>query len=165
MITRAAVALYVRLSSVSVGSRDEPTSYVIPPNRLDAYGAPRNNFTKPKVISRTGRNPRGFDYCIKPSLDICILRCRLPSFAIKGIIKVSCGFAIIETEAEKSKSEKICTLLNGPSSTDLKELQSLSYNGLPFSVRSTSWKLLAVSYTLKICYCIVVAFCWTHNYI
>lgn len=50
-----------------------------------------------------------------------------------------------ETDGEKGKAEKIRSLLQGTGSTDLKELQSLSYSGLPVSVRGTTWKLLAVS--------------------
>jgi hypothetical protein len=50
----------------------------------------------------------------------------------------------LETESEKGKAEKIRNLLEGSSSTDLKELQSLSYSGLPVSVRGTTWKVLAV---------------------
>jgi hypothetical protein len=49
-----------------------------------------------------------------------------------------------ETEREMVRAEKIRHLLDSTSSTDLKELQSLSYSGLPFSVRGTAWKLLAV---------------------
>jgi len=49
-----------------------------------------------------------------------------------------------ETEREMGRAEKIRHLLNSTNSTDLKELQSLSYSGLPFSVRGTAWKLLAV---------------------
>lgn len=49
----------------------------------------------------------------------------------------------LETESEKGKAEKIGSLLEGATSTDLKELQSLSYSGLPVSVRGTTWRLLA----------------------
>ncbi|ODN05648.1 TBC1 domain family member 22B [Orchesella cincta] len=49
----------------------------------------------------------------------------------------------LETESEKVKADKIRSLLQGTGSTDLKELQSLSYSGLPVSVRGTTWKLLA----------------------
>jgi len=49
----------------------------------------------------------------------------------------------LERESEMVKAEKIKSLLEGPSSTDLKLLQSLSYSGLPASVRGTAWKLLA----------------------
>jgi hypothetical protein len=48
-----------------------------------------------------------------------------------------------ETESDKGKAEKIRNLLNSPTNTNLKELQSMSYSGLPPSVRSTAWKLLA----------------------
>jgi hypothetical protein len=48
-----------------------------------------------------------------------------------------------ETDRDRGKAEKIRVLLDSPNSTDLKELQSLSYSGLPVSVRGTAWKLLA----------------------
>ena len=54
---------------------------------------------------------------------------------------------IIETEREKGKSDKVRLLLEGPNSTDLKDLQSMSYSGLPVSVRGTAWKLLAVRFS------------------
>lgn len=54
----------------------------------------------------------------------------------------------VESESEKVKADKIRSLLQGSGSTDLKELQSLSYSGLPVSVRGTTWKLLAVSQTI-----------------
>lgn len=49
----------------------------------------------------------------------------------------------VETESEKSKADKVRNLLES-TNTDLKALQSLSFSGLPSSVRGTSWKLLAV---------------------
>ncbi|OXA36871.1 TBC1 domain family member 22B [Folsomia candida] len=48
-----------------------------------------------------------------------------------------------ETEGERAKADKIRNLLEGPNSTDLKALQSLSYSGLPCSVRGTTWQILA----------------------